>query len=178
MQSLKKALVTWLVATLCGLPQLVAAQQSNAQQQSAPATPQAAAADQTQGITVNPSAGPLQPVEPSTSPATEQQAQPASTTPAAPAATQAQNPPPAPQPEATQPQGTAAAQKGVAVGGAASQPAGAAIAPEKQHQVRSWLIRAGLIAGAGIAFGTVYALSHKTSSTPPGVTSTNAAAAH
>jgi hypothetical protein len=44
-------------------------------------------------------------------------------------------------------------------GGAASKPAGVAIAPPKQRQVRTWLIRFGFIAGAGVALGTVAALS-------------------
>ena len=71
-----------------------------------------------------------------------------------------------------EPTGTAAAQKGRTAGGAASQPAGTAIAPAKQRQVRSLLIKLGLIAGAGIAFGTVYALSRQTSSVPPGARTT------
>jgi xanthosine utilization system XapX-like protein len=34
--------------------------------------------------------------------------------------------------------------------------------------MRSFLIKLGAIAGAGIALGTVYALTRGTSSTPPG----------
>ena len=58
-----------------------------------------------------------------------------------------------------QPSGTAAAPAVQVSGGAASKPAGAAIAPPKQRQLRTWLIRFGFIAGAGVALGTVAALS-------------------
>lgn len=79
------------------------------------------------------------------------------------AASQATQPAPqagAAQPEAPkQPSGTAVAPAVKVSGGAASEPAGVAIAPPKQHQVRSWLIRFGFIAGAGAALGTVAALS-------------------
>jgi hypothetical protein len=71
----------------------------------------------------------------------------------------------------TQPQeptGTAAAPAARISGSAASQPAGVAIAPAKQHQVRSILIKVGALAGAGIALGTVYGLSKASPSTPPG----------
>src|SRR5579884_1511945 len=80
----------------------------------------------------------------------------------APAATQAgpAAQPSAPQQQAPkQPSGTAVAPEVQVSGGAASKPAGVAIAPPKQHQVRSWLIRFGFIAGAGAALGTVAALS-------------------
>jgi outer membrane biosynthesis protein TonB len=68
----------------------------------------------------------------------------------------------------TQPTGTAAAQAGKLSGNAASRPAGAAIAPAKQRQVRSFLIKMGVIAGAGVAIGTVAALSKGSPSRPPG----------
>jgi hypothetical protein len=61
--------------------------------------------------------------------------------------------------QAQQPSGTAAAPSVPVSGSAASKPAGVAIAPPKQHQIRSWLIRFGFIAGAGAALGTVAALS-------------------
>lgn len=67
-----------------------------------------------------------------------------------------------------EPSGTAAAQEGKLVGNTASRPAGAALAPAKQRQVRSFLIKMGVIAGAGVALGTVYALSRAGGSTPPG----------
>src|ERR1700693_503779 len=67
-----------------------------------------------------------------------------------------------------QPTGTAAAQARKLSGNAASRPAGAAIAPAKQRQVRSFLIKMGVIAGAGVAIGTVAALSKGSPSRPPG----------
>ena len=70
--------------------------------------------------------------------------------------------------EPSEPTGTAAAPAGTISGSTASRPAGAAIAPAKQRQVRSFVIKLGLIAGAGVALGTVYALSRGSSSTPPG----------
>jgi cytoskeletal protein RodZ len=68
------------------------------------------------------------------------------------------------------PVGAAAAEAGVTAGGAASRPAGSAIAPAKQGQKRSLLIKLGLIAAAGGAIGAVYALSRGTGSLPPGAT--------
>lgn len=85
--------------------------------------------------------------------------------------------PDAPQPKAQQnvqtqsePQGAATAEKVTTAGGAAAKPAGVAIAPAKQHQTRSLLIKVGAALAAGAAAGTVYALSRGTSSTPPGAT--------
>ena len=69
---------------------------------------------------------------------------------------------------APEPSGTAAAQAGKLSGNAASRPAGAAIAPAKQRQVRSFLVKMGVIAGAGVAIGTVALLSKGTSPKPPG----------
>jgi hypothetical protein len=66
------------------------------------------------------------------------------------------------------PVGTAAAEAPNAGGVAASQPAGVAIAPAKQHRTRTIVIRVGVILGAGAALGTVAALSEGTSSKPPG----------
>lgn len=91
------------------------------------------------------------------------QSQPnSSQTPAPPpnAAPQAQQP--------NQPEGTAAARAARTIGGPASKPAGSAIAPAKQRQMRSLLIKIGAIAGAGAALGTVYALTRGTPSKPPG----------
>ncbi|HKW24834.1 MAG TPA: hypothetical protein VJN48_03575 [Terriglobales bacterium] len=66
------------------------------------------------------------------------------------------------------PAGTGAAEAGPTAGGAGSKPAGMAIAPAKQHQVRSFLIKLGAIAGGAVAIGTVYALSRSSPSRPPG----------
>lgn len=58
-----------------------------------------------------------------------------------------------------QPEGTAVAPPIEVSGGAASKPAGVAIAPPKQRRIRSLLIKMGVIAGAGVAIGTVVGLS-------------------
>lgn len=71
-------------------------------------------------------------------------------------------------PSPEKPVGTAAAGIMPASGIAASQPAGVAIAPAKQHRVRIILIRTGAIIGAGIAVGSVVALTEATPSRPPG----------
>jgi cytoskeletal protein RodZ len=67
-----------------------------------------------------------------------------------------------------QPLGTAAAKEGATVGGAASKPAGTALAGVKQKQSRGLLIKVGAALAAGAALGTVYALSRGTSPVPPG----------
>ena len=66
------------------------------------------------------------------------------------------------------PVGTAAAEAASIRGAGASKPAGIAIAPGKQHQARSLLIKVGAILGAGAAVGTVMALSMASPSKPPG----------
>ncbi|MGC2694810.1 MAG: hypothetical protein WA738_03385 [Candidatus Angelobacter sp.] len=116
------------------------------------------------GTSVNPSQGPLQPV--TTYPdASGTQQQPSTTN------TSAQTTvPDGPQPkkQQTEPVGAASAESVPTAGGAAAKPAGVAIAPAKQHQTRSLLLKIGAVVAAGAALGTVYALSHSTSSTPPG----------
>ena len=116
------------------------------------------------GTTVNPSQPPLAPVTtyPNASDMQEEQG-------AAPANAQAATPD-APQPkqqQPSQPVGAATAERVPTAGGAAAKPAGAAIAPAKQHQTRSLLIKIGAIAAAGAALGTVYGLSRSSPSTPP-----------
>lgn len=64
------------------------------------------------------------------------------------------------------PVGTAAAPPEGAAGVTASRPAGAVIAPAKQRRARTILIRVGLLVGAGVALGTVLALTHATPSQP------------
>ncbi len=78
----------------------------------------------------------------------------------------AQQPSPNPQSETQAPLGTAAATFVKTTGVAASRPAGAAIAPAKQRRARSILIRVGIIAGAGVAVGTVVALASASPSRP------------
>jgi hypothetical protein len=147
-----------LLFALCGVPDLLAQEPSAPQQQ------------QTQqpsnnGVTVNPAQAPLTPP-----PSTEEQ----------PATIYEGNPPNAPTPQTTivqqqnqqqqqpkEPLGAATAGSVATEGGGASRPAGTAIAPAKQHQVRSFLIKLGAVAAAGVAIGTVYALSKGTSSVPP-----------
>jgi len=65
------------------------------------------------------------------------------------------------------PVGTAAAESIPTTGVAASNPAGAAIAPARQRRTRSILIKVGAIVGAGVAVGTVAALSSSSPSRPP-----------
>jgi hypothetical protein len=68
--------------------------------------------------------------------------------------------------EPAKPVGTAAAPYEKTTGVAASRPAGAVIAPAKQRRVRTFLIRMGIVIGAGVAVGTVAALSHASPSRP------------
>ncbi len=81
---------------------------------------------------------------------------------------------PAPQePSQTQnpesvPLGTAGAKVTHAKGAPAAQLMGVAIAPAKQRGRRSLLIKVGLVAGACVAVGSVFALSKGTSAKPPG----------
>lgn len=118
-----------------------------------------------QGQSSTPPLPPLeQPGTHSGSPQTapDQNQQPSNPLPDSPGAAQAnpQSPTPiAPQNAPAEPTGTAAAPAGRVSGNAASRPAGAAIAPPKQRQIRSLLIKLGFIAGAGVALGTVAALS-------------------
>jgi hypothetical protein len=66
------------------------------------------------------------------------------------------------------PVGTAAAEALKVSGVAAAQPAGVAIAPAKQRRVRTIVLKVGAVVGAGVAVGTVIALTEATSSRPPG----------
>jgi hypothetical protein len=78
-----------------------------------------------------------------------------------------QQPSPQQQQSGTQePVGTAASGSVKATGVAASQPAGAAIAPAKQRRTRSILIKVGALVGVGVAVGTVVALSSASPSRP------------
>lgn len=143
------ALIVGIV--LCGVPEFVQAQQASPQ------------SGQQNGTTIDPSQGPLQPVpgqnqpeyNPSPNLEVPQQGLPAT-------------PPPdlKAEPQMQEPLGAATAEGVPTVGGAASRPAGAAIAPAKQNQRRSLLLKLGLIAAVGVAGGTVYALSKGTSSRP------------
>jgi len=154
---LKRACYGVLVVSLIAIPEMALAQQpaaSDPQPQSTPANDQ-------QSQTVPP----VQPA--ATAPAEN-------TAPGQPAQAQSNELPNSPgsvrpqQPTATErPIGTAAAEIGNASGNAASKPAGVAIAPAKQHQSRSLLIKLGAVIGAGVAIGTVMALSNASPSRPP-----------
>jgi len=150
-----------LAATLALAPTALEAQQP------ASSTPSDTTQQTQSGTTLNPAQGPLEPVptnqDQNQLPETPQAQQPGQPTPA-------QQTPAKPAPQTqnqTEPLGTATALGVSTVGGGASKPAGTAIAPAKQKQYRSLLIKLGLIAGAGAALGTVYALSRGTSSVPP-----------
>lgn len=64
------------------------------------------------------------------------------------------------------PLGTAVAPYEKILGVTASRPAGAVIAPAKQRRRRAILISVGVVVGAGVAIGTVAALSRGSSSRP------------
>jgi hypothetical protein len=64
------------------------------------------------------------------------------------------------------PLGTAAAPYTKPTGVMGSRPAGAVIAPAKQRRIHAILISVGILAGAGIAIGTVAALSKGSPSRP------------
>jgi hypothetical protein len=120
-----------------------------------------------------PQAEPPVPGQPTLPPITPEQLpenpapNPSQTAPIQPIAPAPQNP--------SEPSGTAAAQGVKPIGNPASRPAGAAIAPAKQRQVRSFLVKLGFVAGAGVAAGTVYALSN---ASPGRVPHSTAAASH
>jgi hypothetical protein len=73
-----------------------------------------------------------------------------------------------PQNPASVTSGAAGAKAPPVKGVPASRPVGAAIAPAKQHQRRSLLIKVGLVAGAAVAVGSAVALSKASPSKPPG----------
>jgi len=71
------------------------------------------------------------------------------------------------QPAAT-PAGAAGAKAAKVKGAPVAKPAGAAVAPARQRGHRSLLIKLGLVAGAGIAVGSVVALAERSPARPPG----------
>jgi len=143
---LSRVIAGLLVAVIAGPMQPLWAQQpAPVQTQPAPAQTQPPADQNT-----------LPPVELPDNPGRNTQP---STQAGAPVAQPTQNNQPAPPVQSTQPSGTAVAPPVQVSGGAASKPAGVAIAPPKQRQVRSLLLKLGLLAGAGVAIGTVVGLS-------------------
>ena len=150
-----KCMLLIVGSVLCGVPEYAQAWQQ--QDGSAPQS------QQQNGTSFDPSKGPLQPVPSQNEPVQNGTPSPESQTdllPATPA------PQPQPQQQMQEPLGTATAEGVPVVGGAASRPAGEAIAPDKQRQRRSLLIKIGLIAAAGAAGGIVYGLSKGTSAKP------------
>ena len=179
-QRVTKILSSILAAALCLSPELMSAaapQNSNTEVQQQNNTPVAPAASQSgtqagqsqqgNGATIDPTKAPLQPVTTYPDAPAPQPEQPQNATQPAPATTTTA-PAPQTQKPASEPVGAAAAERVPTAGGAASKPAGAAIAPAKQHQTRSLFIKIGAIAAGGLAAGSVYALSRGTSSKPPG----------
>ena len=174
----RTALALVLTTALTGVPHALAQQSQPAASPnvSPTPTPQADAPQQpTQtpvpgNMQADPTQGPLEPVAPAPLPDSPSASQPQpQTQPTTVQTAPANNAPAVPSGHRPiDPQGAATAETAPTLGGAASKPAGAAIAPAKQRQMRSFLIKLGAIAGAGVAFGTVYALTRGTSSTPPG----------
>jgi hypothetical protein len=72
------------------------------------------------------------------------------------------------------PSGAAGAKAANVKGAPVAQPAGAAVAPARQRGHHSLLIKVGLVAGAAIAVGAAVALSERSPSRPPGVSSASA----
>jgi hypothetical protein len=151
-----QCMVPVVVFALCGMPELLQAQEA------APAPQQS----QQTGTTIDPSKGPLQPIPTQTQPEGPRTVYPGQDT------DFTQNPQPATPPPQTlaepqqEPLGAATAEGVETVGGGASRPAGVAIAPAKQNQRRSLLLKLGAIAAVGVAGGTIYALSKGTSAKP------------
>jgi hypothetical protein len=159
-QRLLTQVMTLIVGSvLCGLPEV-----AQAMPQQDAATPQSTQQNQN-GTSIDPSQGPLQPV-----PSQNEPVQQNLTPPSPESSTDLLPATPAPQPKAQQqmqqPLGAATAGGVPVVGGAASRPAGEAIAPDKQRQRRSFLLKMGLIAAVGVAGGVVYGLSKGTSAKP------------
>ncbi len=183
-KSVTRTLVAALVFTVGGVPEVLA--QSTESQTTQPAAQNAPAQNDNlqntnpngsdprfSGVRPDPSAGPqspnLAPQAPESSapqqPGLPSAPEPEQSTTGTPSATQSTTPHEAPS-------GTATAEKGTTRGGAASKPAGTAIAPAKQRQSRSLFIKLGVLAAAGIAVGTVAGLSRGTPSKPPGSSQT------
>src|SRR6266481_5092507 len=123
--------------------------------------PQLATASPNQSDSANAPGGAELPAAPSSAQQNPQTPPPQQTPPQ-------QTPPPQPQSGGSVPSGAAAAKAAAAKGAPASRPVGAAIAPAKQRERRSLLIKVGLVAGACVAVGSVVALSKGSPSKPPG----------
>lgn len=176
-----RGLAIILSGMLCSVPQYIAAQSATASPASGQSTAdtnaplqQGTQATQPGTTRPDPSQAPLAPV-PTARPADSNTVPPDA--PSEVQRSQQQNLPATPQTQNLQqqqtpsvPLGTATAQEGATRGGVASRPAGEAIAPAKQRQVHSMLIKLGLVAAGAVAVGTVVGLTRGTSSIPPGAT--------
>jgi hypothetical protein len=157
-------LLSWiLIAALCGFPEmLVGVSQAQNVPTSANSAASADEAQPGQDTTATPqsdNANQTQTPLPDAPSAAQDQAPPASTAP---------DSEPKQKQQSQEPAGVGAAQAGPTSGGTASKPAGMAIAPAKQRQVRSFLIKLGAVAGGAVAIGTVLALSRSSPEKPPG----------
>jgi hypothetical protein len=122
---------------------------AGAQQQAAPASPTETAQPAQSNSTANPQNANVPPApNPQTASSTAQ-------------STDKQN-----ESDTNKPVGTAIAPYEKTMGVTASRPAGAVIAPAKQRRIRAIVIKVGVIAAAGVAIGTVAALSHSSTSQP------------
>lgn len=156
------AFLTVLLATPLGEAAALAQQSASPQQQSTPAQEQKNQ-DSNQG-----------PLQVPTNDAAGTSADPPQSQPSAQPQAPGQNESPAnsqsgsdqQQSGGAKPVGTAAAPYEKTTGVAASRPEGAVIAPAKQRRVRSFLIKVGIVVGAGVAVGTVVALSRSSPSRP------------
>lgn len=180
-----RLMIAAVAFALCGGPELMQAQQSDGQ----PTTLAASTQQQQDNTTTTPATSDQADPQPTSQDqnvgTTQQNATPdPSKGPLQPAPANNDNVPNAPSPQSTQaqqpqseqrPEGAAAAPGIKTAGGAASRPAGTAIAPAKQHQTRSLLIKIGAIAAGAAALGAVYGLSKSSPSTPPGSQTTTAA---
>lgn len=142
--SFAKQLLAALLAVILAVPGAAAAQQADASSSTQKA--------QTAQGTQQNSPAPYTPTAPPTSQAAQQDVEQASAEPQ--------------QTGTANPVGTAAAPTEKPVGVTGSEPAGAAIAPAKQRRIRRIFISVGAIVGAGIAVGTVAALSRSSPSRP------------
>lgn len=168
-----RSLVIVLSGLLCNIPQCASAQTAAQDQNGTETTgQQTAPAQATQSTRPDPSQAPLAPVPtarqsdsnavPPDAPSEVQRSQQTQQT------TNATSTQPLQPQQPPAPLGTATAQQGATRGGVASKPAGEAIAPAKQRQVHSMLIKLGLVTAGAVAVGTVVALTRGTSSVPPG----------
>ena len=151
-----KCMVPVLSFTLCGMPELLQAQQpAQAPRQSEPS-----------GTTVDPSKGPLQPIPTQNEPEGPRTVYPDRDTDLTQTPQNATPPPETLAEPQQQPLGAATAEGVETVGGGASRPRVSLLRPAKQNQRRSLLLKLGAIAAIGVAGGTIYALSKGTSAKP------------